>query len=87
MNTIDKKDVELKAGDIVRVKNPEGFISGFAKKVADRDAVVNWVGPLSDGQFKHDVGVRFLKRSGRGKEFYEIMRKRDFVLKETGGTQ
>ena len=87
MNTIDKTDVELKAGDIVRVKTPEDFISEFAKKIADRDAVVIWAGPLSHGQFKHDVEVRFLKRNGRGKEFQQIMRKRDLVLKETGGAQ
>ena len=66
-------------GDVVRVIDPAGFFSAFAKKIADRDAVVVWVGPDSIGQFKHQMKVRFLKRNGRGQEFAEIMHQRDFV--------
>jgi formylmethanofuran dehydrogenase subunit B len=66
------------AGDIVRVIDHQGFMSAFSKKIADRDAVVVWVGPNSMGQFKHQMKVRFLKRNGRGSEFEEIMSIRDF---------
>lgn len=63
----------LAPGDIVRVKDPEGFISSFAKKVKDRDAQVLWVGPTPDGGFRNRAKVRFLKRNGRGKEFEEVL--------------
>lgn len=78
-------EVQLEPGMVVRVKDPSGFISAFAKKVADRDAVVNWVGPNESGQFKGYASVTFQKRNGRGKEFRERMRIRDLVIatKET----
>lgn len=71
----------IKAGDIVRVKNPADFISSFSKKVADRDAVVQWVGPDRHGQFVGRARVLFQKRSGRGKEFAETMSVSDLVIK------
>jgi hypothetical protein len=83
----DKELLEFEVGDIVQVFRPEMFISSFGKKVADRDAVVLWIGPDKHGQFKGSVKVRFLKRNGRGKEFEEIMSKRDFILKSKGNTK
>ena len=71
---------ELKPGMVVRVKDPSQFLSAFAKKIADRDAVVNWVGPDRYGQFKGRASVTFQKRNGRGKEFRETMSIRDLVV-------
>ena len=83
----DRELLEFEVGDIVQVFNPEMFISSFGKKVADRDAVVLWIGPDKHGQFKGRVKVNFLKRNGRGKEFSVLMSKRDFVLKTKGDTK
>jgi hypothetical protein len=74
--TVFKKD------DIVQIVNPDLFISAFARRVKDRDGVIEWVGPDRHGQFKDRAKVRFLKRNGRGKEFSEIMSTRDLKLKE-----
>lgn len=70
----------LVEGDIVRLKDPSRYIVSFAKKAADRDALVLWVGPRAHGMFKDHAKVRFLKRNGRGKEFEETIRKADLVL-------
>lgn len=72
--------VQIKKGDTVRVKAPEEFLTEFARKIKDRDAVVNWVGPDSLGQFKGKASVTFKKRGNRGKEFREMMNVRDLVL-------
>ena len=74
---------EIKKGDIVRVRDPNQFISQFAKKVTDRDAVVEWVGPDAHGQFDGRAKVRFLKRNGRGKEFTEVMSMRYLIAAPT----
>lgn len=71
---------ELQVGDIVRVKNPDDFISTFARKITDRDAVVIWVGPDSLGMNKGIAGVIFQKRNGRGKEFRERMSIRELQV-------
>jgi len=71
---------EIKAGDIVRVKDPSAFYSAVAKKVADRDAVVNWIGPDKHGQFEGRVSVTFQKRNGRGKEFRQVISVRHLVV-------
>lgn len=71
---------EIKVGDVVRVKDPSGFVSAFAKKVADRDAIVERVGPDKHGQFKGFAFVRFLRRNGRGKEFTQRLALRDLIL-------
>lgn len=79
----EKQEKPLKAGDIVRVKNPDYYTVDFAKRIIDRDAVVLWVGPIRNGMFANKARVRFLKRNGRGKEFEEVLHKEDFVLKDT----
>lgn len=71
---------EIKAGDVVRVKNPSAFISELARKVTNRVAIVQWVGPDEHGQFAGRARITFQKRNGRGKEFSETMRKSDLVL-------
>lgn len=71
----------FKPGDLVFVTDPESFIG--AKKLANRQAVVEWVGPDHIGQFKGRMKVRFLKRNGRGKEFDLVMQMRDFALCES----
>lgn len=76
-------DRELIEGDIVRLKDPSRYVASFAKKAADRDAVVLWVGPRQHGMFKDKAKVRFLKRNGRGKEFEEVLRKDDLVLQSS----
>jgi len=70
----------FKSGDTVRVRDPAKFVSSFARRVVDRDAVVLWVGPVND-LFHGRAKVRFLKRDGRGKEFEEIMRVEDLTLR------
>lgn len=73
---------EIKAGDIVRIKQPESYLSEFARKIRDRDAVVEWVGTDEPGGYKGRAKVRFLKRGNRGKEFSEILRVNDLTLAE-----
>jgi hypothetical protein len=73
------------AGDTVRLKDPSRYLVSFAKKVADRDAVVLWVGPLKHDMFKGQAKVRFLKRNGRGKEFEEVLRVSDLVVQHRPG--
>ena len=77
---VDCRVRPLVEGDVVRLKDPSRFIVSFAKKAADRDAVVLWVGPRAHGMFEKHAKVRFLKRNGRGKEFEETIRKDDLVL-------
>ena len=67
-------------GDTVRVRDPSQFISSFAKRIANRDAVVVCVWPHSNLAFRGKVRVRFLKRNGRGNEFEEILRADDIWL-------
>ena len=64
---------ELKPGDIVRVKDASRFITEFAKKIANRDATVIYVGS-AHGALSVRARVRFHKRNGRGKEFEEVLR-------------
>lgn len=79
----------FQVGQVLRVREPQGFISAFANKIADRDAVVTDI-ILDYGygcernvkQFMGRIRVQFQKRNGRGKEFAEIMHQRDFMLKE-----
>jgi hypothetical protein len=78
---------DLKPGDTVRVKDPSAFLSAFAKKIADRDAIVNWVGPDQHGQFVGRASVTFQKRNGRGKEFREVMRIKDLQLAESASNE
>jgi hypothetical protein len=78
---------DLKPGDIVRVKDPKDFISDFAKQIANRDAIVNWVGPDQYGQFRGFASVTFQKRNGRGKEFTERMRISDLELAAAASTE
>lgn len=73
----------LTAGDIVRLKNPDNYIVSFAKKAADRDAEVLWVGPTALNMFHGQACVKFLKRNGRGKEFQEVLYVRDLVRVKT----
>lgn len=72
----------FKPGDVVRVKDHEGFQPAFAKKIASRDAVVQWVGPTPIGMHHNRMCVEFQKRNGRGVVFQKVMWIRDFVLKE-----
>lgn len=73
----------IAVGDIVRVQEPDTFLSAFAKKIRDRDAEVLWVGPDRYGQFKDQCGLLFMKRNGRGKEFRQIMQMR-YLTKQEG---
>jgi hypothetical protein len=70
----------IEKGDTVRMQNLNRYTTAFAAKVANRDAVVVWVGPDIHGQFKGKACVRFLKRNGRGKEFTETLSIRDLEL-------
>lgn len=70
----------MKPGDIVRVKDKESWLAAFAKRIKDRDAIVNWVGPTADGMNHGYASVTFQKRNGRGKEFRQRMRIDDLVL-------
>jgi hypothetical protein len=71
---------EIKVGATVRVNNPDDYLSAFAKKITDRDGVVEEVGA---GKHSSRIGyakVRFLKRNGRGKEFTQWMYIRDLTV-------
>jgi len=72
----------LTAGDIVRLKDPSAYIVSFAKKAANRDAEVLWVGPTALNMFHGQACVKFLKRNGRGHEFQEVLYVRDVVRVE-----
>lgn len=78
------REPKFKVGDVVRVADPDGFISSFAKKVADRDAIVienfsDWATNTTKG-FKGRVYLEFQKRNGRGKEFREVLNERYLIL-------
>jgi hypothetical protein len=64
---------ELNPGDVVRVKDPDGYFVSFCNKIRDRDAVVEWAGPDANGMNVGRCCVMFQKRNGRGKEFREVM--------------
>ena len=64
----------MNIGDIVQVRNPEEFISKFAKKFANRDGVVM-------STFGNEARVKFLKRKNRGNEFELMINKKFLVLK------
>lgn len=66
--------IDLKPGDIVRVKNPDDYVVAFGNKIRDRDAEVVWVGPTAGDMNRGRACVRFKKRNGRGLEFIEVMR-------------
>lgn len=72
----------IKAGDVVRIKDPSRYIVEFAKKIRDRDAIVLWVGPTDKGMFQNRTKVEFQQRNGRGKKFTGVIRTEDFVLKD-----
>lgn len=74
--------MSIKPGDIVRVSNPDAYIKSFSSKVKDRDAIVKWVGPLENGNFKNRSRVEFQQRNGRGKTFSEVINTNDLVLKD-----
>jgi hypothetical protein len=67
------------AGDTVRVKNPDQFVSPLDKQFKDRDGVVLrvWT-PL--GLRRRRATVRFGKRNGRGKEFEHSLSVGDLML-------
>lgn len=77
-------------GSIVRVANPDSYLSEFAKKIRDRDAVVleaiqDWDysrGASNEKSFRGRLMIEFQKRNGRGKVFTEIMHQRDLVPQE-----
>jgi len=70
---------EPKAGDTVRVKYPDQFVSPLDKQLKDRDGVVLrvWT-PL--GPRRRRATVRFGKRNGRGKEFEHSLSVGDLML-------
>lgn len=80
---------KFQVGDVVRVADPRGFIATFARKVADRDAVVrslvlDWhrLPTINSRTYQGRVLVEFQKRNGRGKVFTEILHERHLVFKE-----
>lgn len=77
---------EIQVGDTVRVNNPDEYIVEFAKKVRDRDAVVQSVFPPL-GRFNSNpmARVEFQKRNGRGKVFTEVMRASSLVVVKKAG--
>jgi hypothetical protein len=70
---------EPSAGDTVRVKDPDQFVSPLNKQLKDRDGVVVrvWT-PL--GHRRRRATVRFGKRNGRGKEFEHSLSVGDLML-------
>lgn len=72
---------EFKVGDVVRVKDPDQYISSFGKKIKDRDAIVLSVFTPAGSAIQR-CRVEFQKRNGRGKEFIEIFRCHDLLKKE-----
>ena len=70
---------EPSAGDTVRVKDPDQFVSPLDKQLKDRDGVVLrvWT-PL--GHRRCRAVVRFGKRNGRGKEFEHSLLVGDLML-------
>ena len=66
------------AGDAVRVKDPDQFVSPLDKQLKDRDGVVVrvWT-PL--GHLRRRAVVRFGKRNGRGKEFEHSLSVGDLI--------
>lgn len=72
---------ELKVGDVVQVRDPDAYISTFANKIRNRDAVIDWVGPDQYGQFKGMAWVIFQKRGNRGSTFRERLNLKELVLK------
>ena len=70
-------------GDIVRVRDWNKYVVSFARKVADRDAVVIRCFEIPARGLKM-VRLRFLKRNGRGKEFEETLRASDVIQRPAG---
>lgn len=66
-------EAPFKVGDVVRVRDPDGFVSAVADKIRDRDATVEDVYVPMGSTSWHAI-VRFHKRNGRGKEFTENFR-------------
>ena len=73
-------------GSVVRVKDTNRFITEFARKVKDRDAIVkeallDWMpGSATERCFRGRLLIEFQKRNGRGKVFTEVMHQRELVL-------
>lgn len=68
-------------GDVVRVANPDRFVSSLAKRIADRDAIlIRNVYYAGSGEFSGSCTVEFQKRNGRGKVFTERFYERELVL-------
>lgn len=77
------REPKFKVGDLVRVRQPDAFISSFEKKISNRDALVlknfdDWITDTTKG-FKGRVYVEFQRRNGRGKTFREVMNERDLI--------
>lgn len=76
--------VDIRPGDVVRVKDPSRFLVSFAQKIRDRDAEVLWVGPTAGGMNIGRACIQFQKRNGRGKEFSEVMQVEELEVQERG---
>lgn len=77
--------LKIERGDSVRVIDLDSFQVAFAKRVANRDAIVESIYTPADwGKCNERVRVRFLKRGNRGKEFIENMRVSDLELVRKG---
>jgi len=66
-------------GETVRVRQWNRYVASFAKKVAERDAVVVQCWKAAIGCSIPIARVRFLKRNGRGKEFEETFRVSELI--------
>ena len=77
-----KTSEDFKVGQQVKCRDPEGFLQPLRAKLANRLGVVEEVAPAKapNPQYtglKNQVRVRWLKRNGRGNEFFEWMHPRD----------
>lgn len=71
-------------GSVVRVKDPDNFVSTFANKVRDRDAIVkdsllDWTGN-NERAFRGRLLIEFQKRGNRGKTFTDVLHQRHLTL-------
>jgi hypothetical protein len=78
---------KFNVGQVVRVKEPDGFLAAFAQKIRDRDAVVRHhiriLSRAGDARvYEGRMEVEFQKRNGRGSVFTEVMDEAHFIAKE-----